>query len=387
MMRYQLKNAVYQYGNTLNEMRNQQKSSDPLVQQKMNNMNNDLNNLDQTIQNQRPAMQSNAAPEMNAQELDMQYKNALLQYLRNGSLNDLTSVSNEMQNTLQNPQNIADSNGYSVSKDMMQIIFERVNASPIRKFARQVTVSKDLLDIAAYVNEIQASWGDDKSVAPETDAFIIKSIRLSELTAQPKITQKMVDDSEIDIESWLAELLSDIFLVKEEEAFLYGDGLNKPKGILSYADGTDYNSISRTINSSATEIKLESLLNLYGSLDNKYEREGEVAFITSKQVISQIRTMKDSLGQYIWTPGVLTNKQDTLFGMPIYATPAFKNIASKSDVMIYGNLRKGYHIADRMDIKIQRDPFSSKPFIIYFATKKVGADVIDCNAIKALKMS
>ena len=101
--------------------------------------------------------------------------------------------------------------------------------------------------------------------------------------------------------------------------------------------------------------------------------------------MAQIRSIKDDSGQYIWTPGALFGGKDIIFGTPIYASSEMTT--ANGDAVIYGNLRKGYQIVDRADIKIQRDPYSSKPFVIYYATKRVGGDVIDTNAIKVLKLS
>ena len=106
-------------------------------------------------------------------------------------------------------------------------------------------------------------------------------------------------------------------------------------------------------------------------------------FLTSKEVLAQIRSLKDQSGQYIWTSGILVGGNDNIFGTPIFASSEMDT--TNGDAVIYGNLRKGYQIVDRADIKIQRDPYSSKPFVIYFATKRVGGDVVDTNAIKVLK--
>ena len=150
---------------------------------------------------------------------------------------------------------------------------------------------------------------------------------------------------------------------------------------MHFSIGTDSESIER-VNASA--ITFESLLQLQASLDGRYEKGGETAFITSKQNLATIRSIKDSSGRYIWTPGALIGKNDCIFGTPIYASSEMNT--SNGDAVIYGNLRKGYQIVDRADIKIQRDPYSSKPFVVYFATKRVGGDVIDTKAIKVLKI-
>ena len=191
----------------------------------------------------------------------------------------------------------------------------------------------------------------------------------------------MIDDDAIDHEGWIAELLSDIFLAEEDSAFLYGDGNNKPVGILSYKDGTGVNCIERV--KGGSDVTFENLLQLQASLDGKYERLGETSFITSKKTLAKIRSIKDGSGHYIWTPGAMFGKYDCIFGTPILST---SEMTSGNDVVIYGNLKKGYQIVDRSDIKIQRDPYSSKPYVVFFATKRVGGDVIDTRAIKVLSI-
>ena len=302
--------------------------------------------------------------------------------IRKGIESDLINLANSnnsMENLLK-----CDSNGFAITSSMNSIIANSMyKNSPIRQLARIVNISNDSLHVAAYTTDIAASWGDERTVAPETDAFTRKTIKVHELTAQPKMTQKMIDDDQIDHESWLAELLSDILLAKEDNAFFNGDGENKPVGILSYEDGTSSNQIERVSGGSA--ITFENLLQLQAALDGRYEKEGETAFITSKANLAAIRSIKDESGRYIWTPGALNGNYDMIFGTPILASNEMDTTGG--DAVIYGNLRKGYQIVDRSDIKIQRDPYSSKPFIVYFATKRVGGDVIDTKAIKILSLS
>lgn len=371
----ELKNTIEQYGETLNALRSEQ-AQDAITKAKCETINNDLDNLENQLR-KRPLYANNYVEDGINAKFQNQYKNAFLKYLRKGVDADLINLINGNQGMLD-----FDSTGFAITPNMNAIISTNMfENSPIRRLARIVNVSRDSLDVAAYTNDIAAVWGDERTVAPETDAFTRKTIKVNELTAQPKITQKMIDDDAVDHESWIAELLSDILLEKEDNAFLHGDGENKPMGILSYADGTDSNSIERV--EGGQNVSFENLLRLQASLDGKYERAGETAFITSKKTLAKIRSIKDDSGHYIWTPGALIGKEDCIFGTPIYSTGAMNE---GEDAVIYGNLRKGYQIVDRSDIKIQRDPYSSKPFVVFFATKRVGGDVIDTRAIKVLKL-
>ena len=380
----ELRNAIQNYGETLHSL-HQEECEDANSKMKCEKMNAQLDNIEETIRN-RPILSSTYdKSEEQIKKFQNQYKSAFLKYLRKGVDTDLLNIINNDNIGNSKIKNLFgfDSNGFAITSSMNEIISTSMfNNSPIRKLARIINVSRDSLDVASYTNDIVAVWGDERTVAQETDAFSRKTIKVCELTAQPKMTQKMIDDDAVDHESWIAEILSDILTEKEDNAFLHGNGENKPVGILSYQDGNDSNHIERI--DGGNNITFENLLNLQASLDGRYEKNGEVAFITSKKNLAKIRSIKDENGHYIWTPGILTGKQDCIFGTPIFSTSQMND---GEDAVIYGNLRKGYQIVDRSDIKIQRDPYSSKPFVVFFATKRVGGDVIDTKAIKVLKIS
>lgn len=395
MNQNELKKTIQKYGETLHALRSTKSDTDSITEQKIAKMNNELDNIESKIKEtniimQRPQMShftKNDIEEEKESKFKREYKNAFLKYIRKGVDTDLVNLLSNDNNTEIGKLLKSDSTGYAITPTMNEIISNNMfNQSPIRKNAKIVNVSRENLDIAAYTNEIITLWGDEREVAPETDAFSKKIIPVCDLTAQPKITQRMIDDSEIDHEAFIAELLSDAFSSQEDKAFLNGTGENQPKGILTYENGVGVNKIERIIDNDGNgKVSFEGLLKLEASLEGKYEKNGNSIFLTSKQVLAQIRSIKDGNGQYIWTPGAFLGIQDTLFGKPIYASSDFDT--SNNDIVIYGNLRKGYQIVDRADIKIQRDPYSSKPFVIYYATKRVGGDVVDTNAIKVLKLS
>ena len=376
----ELKKAIEEYSQTLSFLRDTELGDDVVSKNKAQKINDNLDDLEATIRRQRLPL-AFTTKESEDEKFQSQYKDSFLKYIRKGIESDLINLANSnnsMENLLK-----CDSNGFAITSSMNSIIANSMyKNSPIRQLARIVNISNDSLDVAAYTTDIAASWGDERTVTPETDAFTRKTIKVHELTAQPKMTQKMIDDDQIDHESWLAELLSDILLAKEDNAFFNGDGENKPVGILSYANGTGTNAIERI--EGGKNVSFENLLQLQASLDGKYERANETAFITSKKMLAKIRSIKDESGHYIWTPGAFMGKYDCIFGTPILSTSEMNDTG---DAVIYGNLKKGYQIVDRSDIKIQRDPYSSKPFVVFFATKRVGGDVIDTRAIKVLTLS
>ena len=259
--------------------------------------------------------------------------------------------------------------------------------SVFRKLCSTILVSRDALDMPMSVGDIASEWADGSNIAPPSDSMIMNSIRTFELTAQPQVTQKMIDDTAIDLESWLVEKLSALFLLKEDEAFIKGDGNKSPRGILSYPEPDGSNvGIERIKSANPDDFTEEDLLNLYYSLPDYYSING--AFIMNKATVQKIRTFKDpNSGQYYWMPGILFGKTDTLLGMPLFTSGHVPITENGKDVVIYGDMKKAYQIVDRSEITIQRDPYSSKPFVVFYATKRVGGDIIDPEAVKLLRIS
>lgn len=267
-----------------------------------------------------------------------------------------------------------------------QTIGERVQKnlsekSTIRQLCSSIFIDKDNVDIPRAVNKIDCSWSSGKSVAASTDAFEFNSVKTFELSAQPKITQKMLDDSEINIEEFLVNQLSNLFLKQEDEAFLNGDGYNMPNGILKNSN------IDRVKMSDLESYSLQEndLLNLFYALPSEYSHNAK--FLMNQSMVHKIRTLKDpATGQHYWNPGLMFDKTDTLFGLPLLTNAAMSNsIESGEDLILYGDFKQCYQIVDRKSIAIQKDPYSSKPFVIYYTTKQVGGSVVDAKSVVSLQ--
>jgi HK97 family phage major capsid protein len=391
-----LKNQAYQYGNALHHARNEAKSSDPVSQDKVNKINNYLDETESAMNktNGRPMVSSNGAKGGSdvVKKFYAEYRNAFVHYLRTGIPTDLKMIaSNAGVDLSQIPveqRPTIDSNGFQVTADVAESITQTlVQASVMRKVANVMTVSRDIMDLAGYSSPVVTSWGDGRVAAAESEPFARKTVRLFDLTAQPKVMQRMLDDAELGIENWIGGILSDIFTVEEDKAFFSGDGVNQPKGFLSYPDGKNANAIERIVNGDAAKITVDGLLKLQNSLSGVYEKGGNQAFIVSKSAMAQIRLLKDSNGQYLWNFGMMTSSNNSMFGVPVHTTTEMPSVAANADVVAYGNFKRGYQILNNAKIQLHRDPFSSKPFVVYYALRKIGGDVIDTNAIKVLKMA
>lgn len=251
------------------------------------------------------------------------------------------------------------------------------NASPMRQLASVETISTSALDIVIEDGKFICGWVGEADARNETGTpkLIQKRIVVHELYAQPKATQKLVDDSAIQIENWLIERLKDHFAKAENDAFINGDGNKKPKGILGVDHKIEVIDIDR-------DISVESLLDLINSLDEKYL--ANATFIMNRTILSQIQKLKDNTGRFIWQPSLSDSMKQSIFGIPVVCCA---EMPTKGAAIAIGDFKAGYKIVDRSGISIIRDPYTDKPFIKFYAVKRVGGDVINPNAIRIAKFT
>ena len=271
-----------------------------------------------------------------------------------------------------------------ISKQIIQALIEK---SPIRKLASSEVISTDSLDVIEDLNFAGAGWAQETQERLVTEAPILgrKKIRVHELYAQPKATQKLIDDANIDIEKWLISKIVEVFSVKENASFINGDGENKPRGILTYASGKEWGQIEQIESSLKSNISADDLIYLFYSLKESYA--SNASFIMNRSLMQQIRTLKDSsTGLYLWNPGLVAANPATILGLPVIQVNEMPIAAENSLSIAIADFKAAYKIVDRTGIRILRDPFTDKPFIKFYTTKRVGGDVVNFDAIKIMKL-
>ncbi|MFI4983865.1 MAG: phage major capsid protein [Rickettsiales bacterium] len=315
-----------------------------------------------------------------AQGEDLEHKKAFCAYLRKGIDTNLTSIEKKALSVA----NDADG-GFLVTSVMSERIGKRVGEfSPLRQIASVTEISSDALEIIEDKDAAFAGWTLETEVREETTSPTLakKVIQVHELYAQPKATQKLMDDASIDIEGWLSEKIVDVFSQKENAAFVSGNGVGKPKGILSYSD-IEIEQIPSGENGSVTA---EGIFNLFYSLRENYAVKGK--FLMSRSAVQAVRMLKDtSNGKYLWQPGLTVGTPDTLLGAEVVVCPDMPLVSSGALAIAFGDFKAAYQIVDRQGVRILRDPFTEKPFVKFYTTKRVGGDVINFDAIKLLKLS
>lgn len=287
--------------------------------------------------------------------------------------------------------------GYTVyptlSSQMTRRVFE---LSPMRRLARVVPVSSSSFEEFNDLDEAEANWVGEKQARPETDTpqIGVLNIPVHEVYAMPKVTQKLLDDSELDLAQWLVEKCSMRFARKEGAAFVNGDGALKPRGFLTYptaatgdasrAWGTlEHVNTGVSANFDTGTAATDKLIDLVYKLKVAYRANARWSM--NRATAGVVRKMKDGDGNYIWQASAAEGQPDRLLGFPVELDEEMPNIGANSLSIAFGDFREGYTIVDRHGLRLLRDPFSAKPHVLFYTYKRVGGDVSNFEAIKLLR--
>lgn len=313
----------------------------------------------------------------------IEYRKAFSLYAKKGLETDLRDIEKKALSVQSDPDG-----GYLVTPQMSQTIVKKVfETSAIRQVASVETISSDALDMISDVDEAASGWATETGARVETNSPAIgkKSIIVHELFAQPKATQKLLDDSAINIEAWLAEKIGDAFSRKENTAFVSGDGVGKPRGFLTYASGAAWGQIEQVTSGSPGVVTADGLIRLFYGLKSEYSANG--TFLMNRSLFQAVRLLKDTTNQYIWQPGLTAGAPDTLLGRPAIQASDMPDAAANSLSVAFADFRRAYQIVDRVGIRTLRDPYTEKPFVKFYTTKRVGGDVANFEAIKLLRLA
>jgi len=360
--------------------------SDPLYDEHLSNISATMDNykhrLDQieTAYN-RPLL---GDTETKAFEKNGEYGKAFRNYLRKGMDAGLEALSTKSLSVGSDTDG-----GYLVTPVMSAKIVQNVfETSPMRQICAVETISSDSLELIDDHDQAAAGWTAETAAISETTSPTLakRNIPTHELYAQPKATQKLVDDAAIDVEGWLSGKISDIFARKQNTAFVGGNGVGQPRGILTYAAGTSWGQVQQVNSGTNGSVTADGIINLFYSLKDAYTRRA--SFLMNRTIVQQVRLLKEATtNQYLWQPGLAAGAPDTLLGSPVYMASDMPTANTGSLSVAVGDFQAAYQIVDRQGIRILRDPFTEKPFVKFYATTRVGGDVINFEAIKLMKLA
>lgn len=334
----------------------------------------------------RPALSARA-------EVEAPHQKAFNAYLRSGDDDGLRGLTLEGKAL---STAVAADGGYLVDPQTSERIQSLLlSTSSLRSIANVVQVEATSFDVIVDRSEVGSGWATETASTTETATPIIEriSIKLHELAAMPKASQRLLDDSAFDVEGWLAEKIATRFTRAEAAAFINGDGVDKPKGILlptKVADATwTWGNIGYIPTGAASDFATtnpaDCIVNLVYALGADYRANG--AFVMNSKTVGAVRKMKDADGRFLWSDGLAAGEPSRLMGYPVVVSEDMPDVAANAYPIAFGDFRAGYTIAERPDLRILRDPFSAKPNVLFYANKRVGGDITDFAAIKLLKVA
>lgn len=282
--------------------------------------------------------------------------------------------------------------GYVVNPDLSgRIVMKVFETSPMRAYASIQVISSDALEGLFDLEEASSGWVGETDARSETNTPQLGKWRIPvhELYAKPKATQKLLDDASINMEAWLASKVSEKFARDEANAFVVGNGVGKPRGFLTYGSGT---TLPGTIEQFATGSSGafaaapnggDVLINaLYGL---KAQYRANATWFMNRATMTATRKLKDTDGAYLWSPGIAAGQPASLLGYPVASFEDMPDPAANSLSIAVGDMREAYQIVDRLGIRTLRDPYSSKPYVEFYTTKRVGGDVVNFEALKLVR--
>jgi len=288
--------------------------------------------------------------------------------------------------------------GYAVPREIDAAIDRALTAvSPIRRIANVVKVGTAGYRKLVTTGGVASGWVAETDARAETATPVFRELAppAGELYANPAASQAMLDDAQFDVEAWLANEIATEFARAEGQAFVAGNGVNKPKGFLSYPIVADNDATrawgslqyvaSGAAGGFAASNPADKLVDLVQALRAPY-RQGAV-FVMNSATLSAIRKFKTADGAFLWQPALAEGRSDTLLGYPVVEAEDMPDIAGGAHAIAFGNFRAGYLVAERSETAILRDPFTHKPFVHFYAVKRVGGGVVNGEAIKLMRFA
>lgn len=320
-----------------------------------------------------------------------EHKSAFDAYVRSGEASALRQIETKAMSAGSNADG-----GYLVPTELEHEIGQRLAAiSPIRAIASVREISggvykKPFMTAGPATGWVGETDSRTQTTSPTLDAL---SFPAMELYAMPAATATLLDDSAVNIDEWIASEVELTFAVQEGAAFVNGDGSSKPKGFLQYdtvantswAWGKLGHVASGTSAAFPEDDPSDLLVDTIYALKAGYRQNG--TFVMNRKTQAAIRKFKDTGGSYLWQPPAQAGGRASLMTFPLVEAEDMPDIGANSLSIAFGDFRRGYLIVDRLGVRVLRDPYSAKPYVLFYTTKRVGGGVQDFDAIKLVKFA
>ena len=368
--------------------------ADPLLSEKVDKINAEISNLAEMKQQLETleSIASRGGHGGSVSELDKakaDYNAGFDSWFRKGVEGNLKELAVQASaSTLDDTEG-----GFTVPEEMETAI-DRVaeTVSAMRRLCSVMSIGTSTHKKLVNQGGASSGWVAEKASRAETDTPTLKEIAINtkELYAMPAATQTLLDDSRVNIASWLGDEVAIEFAEEESEAFISGNGVGEPKGLEAYSTIANasyaWGKIGYIASGAAAAFtNSDKLFDLQHSLKSAY-RNG-ASFLMNDSTLLNIRKFKDGDGNYLWRPGLIEGKSDTLLGKPVEIDDNVADIGAGAYPIWFGNFKRAYLIVDRIGTRVLRDPYTSKPYILFYTTKRVGGGIVMYEAIKGLKVA
>jgi HK97 family phage major capsid protein len=318
-----------------------------------------------------------------------EHKTAFDQYIRKGREDGLRMVEAKSMSA-----SVDADGGYLVPEQTEIEIGRRLAAiSPIRNLASVRTVTSSVYKKPFASSGPAVGWVAEQAARPETNQGVLSELNFPtmELYAMPAATSVLLDDAAVDIDAWIAEEVELAFAEQEGAAFVNGNGTTQPSGFMTAAQVDEsawaWGSLGTVSTGTSGDFDAnepgDALVELIYALKAGYRQNAN--FVMNRKVQAEVRKLKDGDGNYLWAPPATAGEAAMLMGFPVVEAEDMPDIVADGSAIAFGDFRRGYVVVDRAGVRVLRDPYSSKPYVLFYTTKRVGGGIQDFDAIKLLK--
>ncbi len=359
------------------------KSDDSLVQAKLGNLDSALNEIEEKL-----AALNAGSGVGDIQATDPAYLKAFKAHMRKGDAAGPDVMAAVSVGT-------AADGGYLAPVEWDRTVTDKLKQiSPIRANAQVIQISGNGFSRVYNDGVIGSGWVGETAARPSTSTPGLTTLNFAtgEIYANPQISQTALDDIALNLEQWIVDEIDGEFAIQENIAFLSGNGVNKPSGILNYVTGGTmaathpFGAIAATTVAGAAAVTGDELLDLVYAMPDE-RSTGMSKFFMNKTSLAKVRKLKDGQNNYLWAPSYAEGQPSTLLGYPVVNVPGMPAMTTGNISILFGDMEKTYLVIDRVGLRVLRDPFTNKPFVGFYTTKRVGGGVQNPEYMKAIKQA
>lgn len=374
-------NAAFEEFKATQETKVAAKADDAVVNGKIAKLNEAMSEIEAALAAKIEAAKFGGAPG-DMEPTNPEYVSAFKAHMRRGDVSAAMTVGT------------ATEGGYLAPVEWDRTITNKLKQiSPIRANAQVIQISGNGFSKVYNDGVIGSGWVGETAARPATTTPGLTSLAFAtgEIYANPQITQIALDDIAIDLEKWLADEVDGEFAIQENIAFLSGNGTNKPDGVLTYVTGAanaakhPFGAITGATVAGAAAVTTDEIVDLVYSLPS--ERNANAKFFLNRSSLGKVRKLKDGQGNYIWQPTYVAGQPSTLQGYPVVEVPGMPNMTTGLVSILFGDMEATYLVIDRIGIRVLRDPFTNKPYVGFYTTKRVGGGVQNPEYMRFIKQA